>query len=94
MPLKNFYTATDVEPGDMFLVVLKCMVQHNGSYRIYRCPYDFAQQYIPEGDRIANSEFFDKHDSEDNIEPMSSEQIVAETIFPILGWCSNKPDMT
>lgn len=38
MPVKDFYMTTpaDVEPGDIFLVGLKAMVQYDGSVRLYR----------------------------------------------------------
>ena len=50
MTVKNFYTANKVEPGDVFLVVIKAMVQYDGSYRLYRCPYEGDD--IPQGDRL------------------------------------------
>lgn len=50
MTVKNFYTANTAEPGDVFLVVIKAMIQYDGSYRLYRCPYNGDD--IPQGDRL------------------------------------------
>jgi hypothetical protein len=50
MKVKNFYTANSAEPGDVFLVVLKATIQYDGTYRLYRCPYEGDD--IPEGDRL------------------------------------------
>jgi hypothetical protein len=50
MTIKNFYTATSAEPGDVFLVTIKAMVQYDGSYRLYRCPYKGDD--MPQGDRL------------------------------------------
>jgi hypothetical protein len=52
MTVKNFYTANTAKPGDVFLVVIKAMVQYDGTYRLYRCPYNGDD--IPQGDRIYN----------------------------------------
>jgi len=52
MPVKNFYTANTAEPGDVFLVVIKATVQYDGTYRLYRCPYEGND--VPQGDPIYN----------------------------------------
>jgi len=57
MPVKNFYTANTAEPGDVFLVVIKATVQYDGTYRLYRCPYEGND--VPEGDPIYNDHDYD-----------------------------------
>jgi len=54
MTVKNFYTANTAEPGDVFLVVIKAMVQYDGTYRLYRCPYEGND--VPQGDRLYKDE--------------------------------------
>ena len=68
MPVKNFYTATTAEPGDVFLVVIKATVQYDGTYRLYRCPYECKADDIPQGDRLYND----------------TDNDLGEVIFPIL----------
>jgi hypothetical protein len=55
MTIKNFYTATTIEPGDVFLVTIKAMVQYDGSYRLYRCPA-VRIGGEPQGDRLYKDE--------------------------------------
>lgn len=53
MPYKNFYTANSVEPGDIFIVTLKAMVQYSSAIRLYRCPWPKAEigdDGSPQGD--------------------------------------------
>ena len=68
MTVKNFYTANTAEPGDVFLVVIKATVQYDGSYRLYRCPYEGDSHRIPAGDRLYND----------------TDNDLGEVIFPIL----------
>jgi hypothetical protein len=82
MPIKNFYSANTAKPGDIFLVIIKAVVQYNGTYRLYRCPVD--ELYEPDGDRVNGRDYWDLHTDDEDIEPCSSEQIVAESIFPVL----------
>ena len=37
--LKNFYTATSAEPGDVFACVVTCHVTPMGTLSFYRCEY-------------------------------------------------------
>ena len=82
MKVKNAYTENpaDVEPGDQFLFVIKAIVTSEGTYRIYRCPWqsgvkllyesidpqEILDEDVPQGDKIYG----------DSIE---------RDIFPILG---------
>ena len=50
MAVKNFYTANTAAPEDVFLVVIKATIQYDGTYRLYRCPYEGSN--IPQGDRL------------------------------------------
>ena len=68
MRVKNAYTESheDVEPGDQFLFVLKAIVTHEGTYRVYRCPWqpgvrllyesidpqEIPDEDIPQGGRV------------------------------------------
>lgn len=54
MPLKNFYSASSAEPGDVFVCTIKVMVVYDGHYRIYRCPLEAEtdDEGIPQGDRL------------------------------------------
>ena len=68
MRIKNFYTATSAEPGDVFLVTIKAVVQYDGTYRLYRCPAEVDR--VPDGDRL--------YDGDRDEEPFGP------GIFPIL----------
>ena len=59
MTLKNFYTATDIQPGDVFACVVTCHITERG-YRLYRCEYD-APTYggIPQGMNYPNGNILD-----------------------------------
>lgn len=73
MPIKNFYTANSVEPEDVFVVTVKVMIQYDGTYKIYRCPWPNAgigEDGTPQGDRL--------YGSADKLETM------AETLMPVL----------
>ncbi len=55
--IKNFYTATDIQPGDIFVCTIVVRVQHDGSYRVYRCPWPGAEigsDGTPQGDQIGD----------------------------------------
>lgn len=83
MKIKNFYTATSVEPGDVFVVTVKAMIQYDGTFKLYRCPYPTPEyeREEPQGDRLIEMETFDgRWDVE----------IVGETLFPILGYAGSK----
>ena len=58
MTIKNFYTATDVQPGDVFVAAVKVMVQYDGTYRVYRCewPHDHEPQGAQMGDEMMTVE--------------------------------------
>lgn len=85
MKIKNFYTATSVEPGDVFVVTVKAMIQYDGTFKLYRCPYPTPEyEDEPQGDRLFETQSFDgKWDVE----------IVGETLFPILGYVGSKPSL-
>ena len=71
--IKNFYTAHEAKPGDIFVVTVKVMVQYDGRYKIYRCPWPDAQigeDGSPQGD--------DLYASQDDL------QTTAETLMPVL----------
>ena len=55
MALKNAYTIKpyDVQPGDEFLFVVKAMIMHDKTYRLYRCLYKHGD--IPQGDKIISN---------------------------------------
>ena len=55
MPIKDFYTATSIQPGDVFLVTIKATVQYNSTYRLYRCPA-VRVGGEPQGDRLYTDE--------------------------------------
>ena len=84
MPLKNFYTANDALPGDIFMVVVKATVQYDGSFRLYRCPWQGWEEDIPQGDRVFVNGWWDQVDGEENAESTSDLQIAGEKLFPIL----------
>ena len=58
MTIKNFYTATYVQPGDVFVAAVKVMVQYDGTYRVYRCewPHDNEPQGAQMGDEMTTIE--------------------------------------
>ena len=87
--IKNFYTANTAEPGDVFLVTVKAVVQYDGSYRLYRCPY--LNDDIPQGDRLFEGRFYTCPDN-DNKESLGIE-ITAEQLFPILR-AAKGPDLS
>jgi len=71
--IKDFYTAHEVEPGDVLVVTVKVMVQYDGAYKIYRCPYpdpEIGMDGTPQGDRL----YADVLDL----------RIMAETLMPVL----------
>jgi hypothetical protein len=77
MPIKNFYTATTVEPGDVFVVTIKAMVRHDGTVKLYRCPWPNAEighDGTPQGDELYAGR------------TSLSISDVASTIFPILSY--------
>ena len=41
---------SDIRPGDVMMFVVKAMVGHDGTYRIYRCRYNGSD--VPQGSRI------------------------------------------
>lgn len=53
MAVKNFYTATDVNPGDIFVCAVTLHVNDFG-YRVYRCAYGSQNEHegVPQGTRI------------------------------------------
>lgn len=73
MPIKNFYTEHEAKPGDVFVVTVKVMVQYDGTYKIYRCPWPDAEigyDGTPQGDQL--------YAGHDNLKTM------AKTLMPIL----------
>jgi len=80
--MKNPYTATSLEPGDVMCVTVKLMVCHHKDghgkpyYKLYCCPYpDPVPNGIPQGDRMYRN---------------AAE--VAEVLFPIAAWVGLQPD--
>lgn len=87
MPIKSFYSANDVKPGDVFVVTVKVMVQYNGTYRLYRCPYpdaDVGEDGTPQGDLLSNDKVFEVVNHEGGIDAMPALMIAAVTLMPIL----------
>ena len=73
MTIKNFYTAHDAKPGDVFVVTVKVMIQYDGRYKLYRCPWPNAElgyDGTPQGDEL--------YGDEDDLQTM------AETLMPVL----------
>ena len=86
MPLKNFYDANTVKPGDIFCVTIKVMVQYDGTYRVYRCSWpeaEIGEDGSPKGDAIYPTK-----------SEIKSLQKSIELFMPILGWTGSKPDPT
>jgi hypothetical protein len=52
----NAYTINprDIKPGDVMLFVIKAMVGHDGTYRLYRCRFEGYD--MPQGDRLYGDE--------------------------------------
>ena len=51
MPIKDFYTATTAEPGDVFVCIVTCHITEMG-YKLYRCgwpPRVQTEQEVPQG---------------------------------------------
>ena len=51
--LKNFFRATSIEPGDVFVVTVKVMCDANFNFRVYRCKWPDAyidSMGLPDGD--------------------------------------------
>ena len=69
MPIKDFYNATDVQPGDIFVCIVKVMVGTFGEYTVYRCkwPADYiGDDGTPQGGS------------------MGDETLKIENLFPII----------
>jgi len=82
MPLKNFYTASTVKPGDIYCVTIKVMVQYDGTYRVYRCPWpdaEIGEDGSPQGDSL--------------LLPSSEMRKVVKALMPIVATMS-RPDPT
>ena len=88
MTIKNAYTVIpgEIEPGDEFIFIIKAMVQHDGTFKVYRClwtpkdhnPYDGEIDYSlvseyekPQGQQVYNDS-------------------ISESIFPALTWADLK----
>jgi len=54
MTVKNGYTLrpADVKPGDELLFVIKAIVMHDGTFRVYRCPWSTMEFDVPQGDPV------------------------------------------
>lgn len=58
MTYKNFYTATEIQPGDEFVVTFKVMIQYNYTARGYRCGWNGKEHEVvnarglPEGEQM------------------------------------------
>ena len=53
--IKNFYTATTAEPGDIFICVVTCHISEMG-YRLYRCAWPPQMMGdLPQGDKMFNT---------------------------------------
>ncbi len=61
MTIKDFYTATTAEPGDIFVCVVTCHISEMG-YKLYRCefPPDMYEG-IPQGGAIDVTDNLVKH---------------------------------
>jgi len=82
MPLKNFYTASTVKPGDIYCVTIKVRVQDDGTYRVYRCPWpnaEIGEDGSPQGDSL--------------LLPSSELRKVVKALMPIVGVMA-RPDPT
>lgn len=93
MKIKNFYTANTAEPGDVFLVTVKAVVMHDGTYRLYRCPVEEYDGTIPDGDRMFEGKTYEMVNDQDGTEPITSIEITAHHIFPVLR-AAKGPDLS
>jgi len=71
--MKNFYTTrpNEVERGDVYVVVVKALVDYEGRIRVYRCAW--PHEYEPQGDKL--------------YAPMGDDYRVSQTayhLFPVL----------
>ena len=57
MTVKNAYTISpqNIEPGDEFLFVVKAMVRHDGTFKVYRCLWHPFDEGVPQGNPIYNN---------------------------------------
>lgn len=91
MRVKNFYSATSAEPGDIFLVTVKAVVQDDGTYRLYRCPADV--DYVPEGDRLFEGKMYTTIAHDDTGKVCMGIEITAQQLFPVLR-ATKGPDLS
>jgi len=78
----NPYTITpnQLQPGDNLYMLVKALVVDKDRYRVYRCPVNTNSVLV----RLA-------HDAPQG-DRVQSEDMIAMSLFPVLGWADMKPD--
>lgn len=71
--IKNFYSVkpNELKEGDVLICLITAHIMHDGSVRVYRCPYPNAQisdDGIPQGNKVGD------------------ENSTIKDIFPVLAW--------
>ena len=58
MRLINSYTIrpSELKPGDQMVMIVKAIVNHDGTYNLYRCEWNGTEDEIPQGGRIGVNE--------------------------------------
>ena len=74
--IKNFYTATEAEPGDIFVCVVTCHISEMG-YRTYRCAWP---PQMGGGDVPRGSAMFDTSEVVKQLFPIVSDLGIKERI--------------